>query len=90
MFPTKSLKSAEFWDMVALNGTLYRYKHFEHLLTRHDAKKICHYYDAQLPNPQSTEENQFLANLGTTWLSFKQINLMAKKLKDLHWNDIYT
>lgn len=76
--------------MVTLNGTLYRYKHFEKVLTRDDAKKICHYYNAQLPNPQSVEENLFLAELGTTWLSFKQVNLMSQKLEDLRWTDIYT
>ena len=84
------MESTQFWNMVALNGTLYRFKHFEELLTRHDAKTICYYYDAQLPNPENIEQNQFLANLGTTWLSFKQIFIMAEKLKDLHWTDIYT
>ena len=76
--------------MVALDETLYYYRHFKKPLLRIWAERICHYYDAQLPNPQSIEENHFFANLGTTWLSFKQINLMAQKVEDLRWTDIYT
>jgi len=55
-----------------------------------EAEHICQYYDAHLPNPESEEENNFLASLGTTWLTFKQTNKNARMLNQLVWKDSFT
>ena len=63
--PDETGNIAEDWDCTTYDRCVVKYNVN---MTISDAREACHSHDGVLPRPYSMEENQKLAEIGSTWI----------------------